>query len=544
MKKQKVQQHMIRKFIARSLVITISSFVVLLLGATSATVSAASCASEPSTKTGRIVQTVTIPQDGAYTIWSRLSTPSSQPVSYVLYTNGNCITVGQSALTPNAFTWVDYQDGVTTNKINLTLTAGQHQIVLTARTQLLEVDRVLFIADGCTPTGTGDNCIVASSTTSPSTSSSPNAENSANAAAQGGSYLAKTGGNTIQMIYAGIAIIMLGSAVLLLRYRRGARRFSSTLFVIGGIVALMPATTVFASTSPPSIEPDLAGAIEGGRLLTRAGASQGKVFQFNLPQVCGVAGYQGDSSALPEFKDMYPAKWWSDFSFGDILNATGATYENFSLPTEVFVESDDVTLQNFYVSPGSGYYPVRTDARNPGANLTIKNATIAASGATDNSLLKGIVMHDNTHIQNVHISGVHDGIAAGTDGLIENTCIDNLALTPNSHNDGIEIYGGENITIRNSEINNTIPQTAAVNITNEYGSVNEVLIEDTVLSGGGYTIYVRGDGSSGAPVTNIRFRNVTVSSPGQYGVISYQGAPGAIVEWDVKDANGNPIPAP
>ena len=143
------------------------------------------------------------------------------------------------------------------------------------------------------------------------------------------------------------------------------------------------------------------------------------------------------------------------------------------------------------------------------------------------------------------ISGTHDGLSlASTYTTVSNVCIHDLASTPTAHNDGIEIYGGGHVIIKDSEINNNHGQTSAINITNDYGTIDDVLIENVTLSGGGYTIYVRGDGASGQPITNIRFRNVKIASPGYYGVVSYQGAPGAIVEWDVKDAQGNVIQHP
>ncbi len=265
-------------------------------------------------------------------------------------------------------------------------------------------------------------------------------------------------------------------------------------------------------------------------------------------RVCGTAGYNGNVGALTEFSTKYPAYWRSDYLFADMWGAPAGVFENFKLTgaNYAFVHSDTMKMRNFYISPGGGYYVVNTDGRDTGAGSTIENGTILGVGATDDSHIKGITAWvDNLTIRDMDISGTHDGITVGANNiLIENTCIHDLDGTPpNAHNDGIEIYGGSNITIRNVEIDNPNNQTSAINITNDGGPINNVLIENVKLSGGGYTIYVRGDGAGGsAPVTNIRFRNVTITDPGYWGVISYQSAPGAIVEWDVKDANGNPIP--
>lgn len=262
--------------------------------------------------------------------------------------------------------------------------------------------------------------------------------------------------------------------------------------------------------------------------------------------ICGVAGYEGTPSNLTAFKSAYPNQWRSDYNYAEPYQTPGETYENFSLASNLFVKSDNLVIRNFLVTPGSDYYVIRTDDREAGAGTLITNGTIKASGATNDSLIKGIVAAvDNLTISDMDISGTHDGISISSANVVVDTvCIHNLGTAPTAHNDGIEIYGGNHITIRNAEIHNQNGQTSAINITNDYGAINDVTIENSILSGGGYTIYVRGDGASGKAITNIRFKNVVIQEAGTYGVVSYEGAPGAIVEWDVKDAQGNAIPKP
>jgi hypothetical protein len=135
---------------------------------------AAVCGSEPTTTTGKSSQTVTVPSTGTYTIWSRLKAPDTNPVEYKVYIDGQCFTIGQTAQTAGTLSWVDYENGSTSDKATISLTAGTHTLVLTAGTEDLELDRVMFLSDSCTPTGTGDNCL--NDTTLPTTSiTSPSA---------------------------------------------------------------------------------------------------------------------------------------------------------------------------------------------------------------------------------------------------------------------------------------------------------------------------------------------------------------------------------
>lgn len=137
-------------------------------------VNAAACASEPASTTGRSSQTITVPTTGTYTIWSRLKAPTSAAVEYKVYVNSQCFTIGQTALTPSTLTWVDHENGSTSDKATLSLTAGTHTLVATAGSASLELDRIMLISDSCTPTGNGDNC--QNDTTLPTTSiTSPSA---------------------------------------------------------------------------------------------------------------------------------------------------------------------------------------------------------------------------------------------------------------------------------------------------------------------------------------------------------------------------------
>lgn len=141
-----------------------------------AKVSAAACAT-PATDFGSVTSTVSIPATGSYRVWSRIQIPSSANNSFLLEIDGNtCYTVGGNSAVPlNAWTWVDYQSGTTTNKINHNFTtSGNHTIKMIGTSDGVLLDRVIFTQDttssNCNPpTGTGDNCANATDITNPQT---------------------------------------------------------------------------------------------------------------------------------------------------------------------------------------------------------------------------------------------------------------------------------------------------------------------------------------------------------------------------------------
>jgi hypothetical protein len=106
---------------------------------------------------------VTVPSTASYKVWTRIMAPDGSNDSVTLQIdNGPPVTVGDKALTPGTWTWVDYEMADEPSKISTDLTAGSHTIKLTAREDGVKLDRLLFLSDACVPSGNGDNCAPAS----------------------------------------------------------------------------------------------------------------------------------------------------------------------------------------------------------------------------------------------------------------------------------------------------------------------------------------------------------------------------------------------
>ena len=131
----------------------------------------ATCAPPPTDK-GVATTVLDIPSPGSYRVWSRIKAPNSTVNSYNLEIDGTTcgIIVGDKAITAGAWTWVDYQSGSDTNKINVNLTAGPHTLKIIGREAGLKVDRVILTADpDCFPSGDGGNCVTFEDSTKPTT---------------------------------------------------------------------------------------------------------------------------------------------------------------------------------------------------------------------------------------------------------------------------------------------------------------------------------------------------------------------------------------
>jgi hypothetical protein len=129
----------------------------------------AACPVLPSGSGAAKLPDLAISSTGTYRIWSRLMAPDTTNNSYWLQIDDSCaINFGDTALTPNTWTWVDYHDGSVAEKIDVALKAGNHQLKLVGRETGVKVDRVLALSDlNCIPTGNGGNCSAASTTDYP-----------------------------------------------------------------------------------------------------------------------------------------------------------------------------------------------------------------------------------------------------------------------------------------------------------------------------------------------------------------------------------------
>lgn len=99
--------------------------------------------------------------------------PDTTNNTYLLEIDGNtCYSVGGGSSIPaNSWTWVDYQNGTTSSKINATLSAGNHTFKMIGNAPDLKLDRIVTTTDtACTPSGTGDNCANPADTTPPTAS--------------------------------------------------------------------------------------------------------------------------------------------------------------------------------------------------------------------------------------------------------------------------------------------------------------------------------------------------------------------------------------
>jgi hypothetical protein len=171
-----------------------------------------------------------------------------------------------------------------------------------------------------------------------------------------------------------------------------------------------------------------------------------------------------------------------------LIDKAGTVIDGKQIPCSVRVTADDVKITRSQVKATGrwGVYLVDKFTR-----LTLQDVEIIGSDACE----YGVGFEDVTAVR-INVSGCSDGVKMESGASLVDSWVHDLSKGPGDHNDGVQITGGSNITIRHNRIENPKNQTSAILVGGEFGSPSNILIEDNFLNGGNYTIYLDPKGTN------------------------------------------------
>ena len=186
-----------------------------------------------------------------------------------------------------------------------------------------------------------------------------------------------------------------------------------------------------------------------------------------------------------------------------VINTPGAVISGLDIHGTVVINAPNVTLVNCKVT-SSSFYVVQVASGVTG--VTVQNCDIdGQSGGGQGIAGAGTFLNND-------IRGCADGIGVGGDNtVIENNYIHDMKGTSGSHFDGIQADGGfSNLVIRHNTVINENIQTSAIMLDNYWGAIDNVTIDNNLLIGGGYTVYINEIASGqpgGGTVTDVSYTN-------------------------------------
>ena len=203
-------------------------------------------------------------------------------------------------------------------------------------------------------------------------------------------------------------------------------------------------------------------------------------------------------------------------SAGLTINTPGAVIEGLDIQGMVTINANDVTLKNCRVTADSWAVINVTSGK---TGVVIQDCEINGLSAKG---VRGVSLNGSATVLRNNIHHVEDGIylQSGSNVLIHDNYIHDLQSNwSGPHYDGIATDGGiSSITIRHNTIINRHGQTSAIMLSNYFGSVRDVTVDNNWLVGGGYTVYSDGQ-FGGGTISGVSFTN-NVLGIGQYGYAS------------------------
>ncbi|MDH4143783.1 MAG: right-handed parallel beta-helix repeat-containing protein [Acidimicrobiia bacterium] len=200
----------------------------------------------------------------------------------------------------------------------------------------------------------------------------------------------------------------------------------------------------------------------------------------------------------------------------------GAVIENVHITGMVTVDANDVVIRNVKIT-ATGLYGIRSMPGRRG--LVVEDTTIV--GVTDNC--SAAIAPNRYTARRLDISACRDGLKVGTDTTVEASYIHDLRMVAGSHADAIQAVGGNNIRIAGNRIEGPWrAQTSALILQADIAPLSNLVIENNLLSGGTYTMYIKAKSSQPPPSNVTVSGNVWIKNSYKFGSHS---TPGAQILW-------------
>ncbi|MFC4529962.1 DUF4082 domain-containing protein [Sphaerisporangium dianthi] len=216
------------------------------------------------------------------------------------------------------------------------------------------------------------------------------------------------------------------------------------------------------------------------------------------------------------------------------ITKDGTVIDGLEISGEINVQADDVTIRNTRLAAAPGEWGIIQRSGHSG--LTVEDTEIFGNGKQRTQF--GIINQGgDLTVRRVDIHTISNGILT-EQGLIEDSYIHDPKYYSGDHTDMIMCTSGPpsgaTLVIRGNTVINTLEQTGAVALFQDFGVVRNVTVEGNFLAGGGYTVYggagAKGTSSNIKVVGNVFSKDVWAKG-GYNGPVAYWDKNGAGNEW-------------
>ena len=227
------------------------------------------------------------------------------------------------------------------------------------------------------------------------------------------------------------------------------------------------------------------------------------------------------------------------------VSKAGTVLDGVDIRADISVEADNVTIKNSRVIAAGEWGIIQ---RQSASGLVVQDSEIRGNG-TDRLQHAIFNLGGAITVLRTDMSICSDPISTSV-GLIQDNYLHDPVYFDGDHTDMIQANSGpppgQQLVIRHNTVINTLDQTAAVALFQDFGVQHDAVIENNLLAGGGYAVY-GGAGkmgkSSNIKVTGNHFSREVYPNGGQYGPVAYWDAdgPGNVWQGNVWADTGKPV---
>ncbi|WP_448071227.1 hypothetical protein [Georgenia yuyongxinii] len=274
------------------------------------------------------------------------------------------------------------------------------------------------------------------------------------------------------------------------------------------------------------------------------------------PSTCGFPDESNTGVTMVEPLDRVPEDvsrgrgWHWDERGWVTVDGQGALLEGLEIPWTVDVVADGVVIRDVRITVGGETFGIAIRRAN---GTTIEDVEI---GPPDSSprLMVGIkdIYGDaqGTAVRRSEITRTSTGVQLSA-GEISDNYIHSMAMSPGDHVNGVTSNGSRSpLRIVHNTVLNSIGQTDAIGLFQDFGIEANREITDNLLAGGGYVVYgganPDGEPTSGIRIVGNRFARLYFDAGGALGPVAAFDGSGTGNVWrdNVWDDTGEVIPAP
>jgi hypothetical protein len=198
------------------------------------------------------------------------------------------------------------------------------------------------------------------------------------------------------------------------------------------------------------------------------------------------------------------------------ITEDGAVVTDLDVRGDITVNANNVTIRRSRVRTEGALYGIKVATNTKGT--VIEDTEVEG---TDDNCSVGVVYGRYT-ARRLNVHGCADGFRVGPDTMIRDSYVHDQRYKSGAHNDAVQSVGGSRLTIVGNNLEGPLrEQTSAIIIQTNFARIDGVLIEDNLLSGGTYTLYLRDKKTGYGAPTNVTVRdNIWVDNSWKFGTHS------------------------